>query len=434
MGKISFIHLSDIHFVKTSGNPADVDQDLRNAVITDIRINAKKYLGKVDGVLISGDIAFSGNKKEYEIAKVFLEEITSVFNISKSSVYCVPGNHDVNQSISKGSPSVYDSQCKLDSIESLDEADKEFERKINDGCYNDLLFKTTQDYNDFASMFECNTFADTINWSHKFDLDYNMTLNIHGMNSCFISNADDHKNGIEDRLMYIGQAQIPNREQDTVVLSLCHHPPDFWKFQSDIQEKINKRADIQLYGHKHTQSILLASENIIITAGATHPVRGDGWNPRYNWITIECLMIDNKRGIKVEIYPRVLDKSRDRFIPDVEFCSESNFVEHILRIDEKRERDLSDMYLCGMRNDKVNKQDIKDEQVESDKNHICQRDLLYKFFDLSFIRQTEILVELDLLDESDREKRYSNIIRKIIDKAKLNNKMDMLWDKINQCY
>jgi predicted phosphodiesterase len=432
VGKISFIHLSDIHFVKTSGNKADIDQDLRNAVITDIGINAKKYLGKADGVLISGDIAFSGNEKEYDKAKVFLEEITNIFGISKSSVYCVPGNHDVDQNVAKVSPSVYESQCKLESVETLDQADKEFERKINDGCYNDLLFKTTQNYNDFASMFQCNTYADRINWLHRFDLDHNMRLSIHGINSCFISNADDHKNENVDRLMYIGQAQIPKREQDTVVMSLCHHPPECWKFLSDIQEKINRRVDIQLYGHKHAQSILLTNDNIIITAGAAQPIRGDGWNPRYNWITIECLVLNNKRQIKVTVYPRVLDDSRDRFIPDAKFCGERNFVEHVLRIDEKRERDLTDMYLIEMQNNDAVSIETEGEQLESNRKDISQRDLAYKFFDLSYIQQTEILLELDLLDESDREKRYSNIIGKIIDKAILKNKLDNLWDKINQ--
>lgn len=44
MGKIEFIHLSDIHFRKASGNKADIDADLRNAILMDIRYNVKIYL------------------------------------------------------------------------------------------------------------------------------------------------------------------------------------------------------------------------------------------------------------------------------------------------------------------------------------------------------------------------------------------------------
>ena len=59
MGKISFIHLSDIHFRKTSGNSSDIDDDLRQAVLTDIQYNAKENLENIRGVLLSGDIAFA---------------------------------------------------------------------------------------------------------------------------------------------------------------------------------------------------------------------------------------------------------------------------------------------------------------------------------------------------------------------------------------
>lgn len=426
MGKVSFIHLSDIHFVKTSGNPGDIDKDLRDAIITDININAKKYLGDISGVLVSGDIAFSGHTKEYEKAQDFLKEITDIFNISTSSVYCVPGNHDVDQSVPKSSLSVYEAQCKLDNIEKIDELDKAFERSINDSCYNDILFKTTEEYNNFASMFGCNIHAEKINWEHCFKLDNNMILKIHGINSCFISNADDHKCQNDNRLMYIGQAQIPKREQNAVVLSLCHHPPEYWKFKPIIQEKMNKRADLQLYGHKHNQSIVLTDENIVITSGATHPIRGDGWNPRYNWITIECKVISNKRVINVNIYPRILDKCRDKFCIDTEFCKDKNYIEHTLHIDLKREKDLKDKFpsksitsLCC-----ENKQSDKEEEI-------ILRDLVYKFFDLTYIRQTEILIELDLLDDEDKNKRYSIIISKILDKAQKTNKMKELWSKVN---
>ncbi len=33
MSEIAFIHLSDIHFHKSSGNSADIDADLRNSIL-----------------------------------------------------------------------------------------------------------------------------------------------------------------------------------------------------------------------------------------------------------------------------------------------------------------------------------------------------------------------------------------------------------------
>ena len=69
MSSISFVHLSDIHFVKSSNNSADIDRELRDAIITDLDVNAKNTLENVSGILVSGDIAFSGAKAEYEKAK-----------------------------------------------------------------------------------------------------------------------------------------------------------------------------------------------------------------------------------------------------------------------------------------------------------------------------------------------------------------------------
>ncbi len=87
MGKVSFIHLSDIHFVKSSNNPADIDKDLRDAIITDLTLNAKKALENVAGILVTGDVAFSGISSEYEIAKSYLNEIADIFSIMPSDIY-----------------------------------------------------------------------------------------------------------------------------------------------------------------------------------------------------------------------------------------------------------------------------------------------------------------------------------------------------------
>ena len=140
MNKLSFIHLSDIHFVKSSNDPSDIDKDLREAIITDLKINGRENLENVAGILVTGDIAFSGNRKEYEIAKEYLNRVCDVFNISPSDVYCVPGNHDVNQAIVNGSDLIFTAQNAVDEESTIDDADKTFSKYINDNNFN-ALFK-----------------------------------------------------------------------------------------------------------------------------------------------------------------------------------------------------------------------------------------------------------------------------------------------------
>ncbi|WP_193774790.1 metallophosphoesterase [Vallitalea guaymasensis] len=422
MGELSFIHLSDIHFVKNSNNPADIDSDLRNAIFLDIKNNAKRNLQNIKGVLVSGDIAFSGNEQEYLKAEEFLEKITSELNIQKSSIFCVPGNHDVDQRIPKGSKFVYNAQNELDKAQNLDEADKLFQYYLEDPYYNEILFKTIEQYNEFAKKCSCAVGPNMINWNYEFELDNDLVLDLYGMNSCFISNSDDHKVPNDYRKMYIGQAQIPSRKDNNICMGLCHHPPEYWKFQDKIDERINKRIDIQLYGHKHVQSMKLTDRNIILSSGAAHPVRGDDWNPRYNWITIECVLIDEERVVKVKIYSRILSKDRDGFI--AEQNEDNIYIEHYLNIDKKRRTDTFDK-----RYDKIPKSIHNYKVNNRNKNEIYDR--IYEFYDLSYIDQTEILLKLNLLDDTDRG-AYN--IQQVIERAKNIDVLDKLWINIEKRY
>lgn len=425
MGKISFIHLSDIHFVKTSGNATDIDQDLREAVLLDLKNNARMYVDNIQGVLVSGDIAFSGNKEEYVKASNFLEDVTNALGIKESDVYCVPGNHDVDQSIPKISEPVYDAQCALDRELTLDSVDRLFHTKVSDPHCNSILFKTTDTYNEFASKYQCGLDIDKITWSHMFELDYGLKLNLHGMNSCFISNADDHLDKNDNRPMYVGQAQIPKRIDNTLCMVLCHHPPQCWKFQDQIIEKLNRRADIQLYGHKHTQIIEATCNNLIVYSGATHPTRGKDWNPRYNWLTLECLKEGDVRIVKSLVFPRVLDEYRDRFIPETNTQTGEIFFEHILNIDQKREDDLVDKGFEGSEENNIIIQEVN-------KKERVSRDMVFKLLNLPHIKQTLILEELELLEENEINIPYYKIIDRIIERAATENKINNLYIALSQ--
>lgn len=46
---LSFIHLSDIHFHKYSGDAYDIDHDLRCEIIRDISYEYRKKISTIDG-------------------------------------------------------------------------------------------------------------------------------------------------------------------------------------------------------------------------------------------------------------------------------------------------------------------------------------------------------------------------------------------------
>jgi hypothetical protein len=100
--KLTFIHLSDIHFVRdfSGRNAFDIDRFVRNELVRDAR-RVVGPLGQISGILVSGDIAFAGKAGDYETALGWLAELSEAVNCPPGLVWCVPGNHDVDRSVLK---------------------------------------------------------------------------------------------------------------------------------------------------------------------------------------------------------------------------------------------------------------------------------------------------------------------------------------------
>jgi len=424
--KKSFIHLSDIHFVKSSNKPDDIDQDLRKAILTDLKRNAKNTLENVAGILVTGDIAYSGKEDEYNIAKDFLNEICNIFDISHSDVYCVPGNHDIDQESIVKSAFIPQAQKSIVCSSTIDDADKEFSKYIHPDNQS-VLFIPFENYNNFASLFECNISCEEIFWQKKFQLEDDFYIRIIGINSSFISTKDDSKT---NKLMHIGQAQIPDYYDNTATLLMCHHPPECWQFKKDIVKRINKRADVQLYGHMHSQSLDITDDNVILYSGAVHPTRTVDWLPRYNWISVES-KVNGEKILKIEIFPRCLSEDRDSFEIDKVCGLGKKSIIHEINIDKKRRANLEDSErLCCF--DIYDNEDINQLMLIPDTTYpkISERDLKYNFYNLGWLKQIGVLMQLNLIKESETSKPMQTLLKTAINIAKEQNKIEDFYKKV----
>lgn len=90
------LHLSDLHFgIGTDGAKGDRRANcLRCLLDTVSEINSEN---KIDYIVISGDIAFSGSEKEYQEADKFIERLVEKSKIEPSNIIICPGNHDFNR-------------------------------------------------------------------------------------------------------------------------------------------------------------------------------------------------------------------------------------------------------------------------------------------------------------------------------------------------
>lgn len=89
------LHLSDIHFRKIEiSTVQDPNAHLRNELVRDVGQQCER-LGPPDAIVVSGDIAFAGEPEEFAFATEWLANLCAVCGCSMSSVFVVPGNHDV---------------------------------------------------------------------------------------------------------------------------------------------------------------------------------------------------------------------------------------------------------------------------------------------------------------------------------------------------
>src|SRR5262245_41797629 len=94
---LSFVHLSDIHFRRgRMGDVHDEDAGLRNELQRDLR-RLRKKLTRLDGLIISGDVAFGGKPEEFEYAANWIETVRELVGCPKDAVMVIPGNHDVDR-------------------------------------------------------------------------------------------------------------------------------------------------------------------------------------------------------------------------------------------------------------------------------------------------------------------------------------------------
>ncbi|EGR0794731.1 metallophosphoesterase [Vibrio cholerae] len=96
--KNSLLWLSDPHFTNTSFHGYALQDGNPDKATLAKTINKAYFDGKKDiaSLLISGDLTWSGDSAEFDLASQFIDYIYSVNNLDKSWLAFCPGNHDLS--------------------------------------------------------------------------------------------------------------------------------------------------------------------------------------------------------------------------------------------------------------------------------------------------------------------------------------------------
>ena len=213
----TYIHISDVHFGQERGSDSHVHQDVREQLVADARARAAEEVdGRIHGIVITGDIAFSGKEAQYIQAGRWLDRLAEAIGCEREDVFVVPGNHDIDRD--EMTPA-----CELVLAAVRDQGEERLERHLRHAIDRELLYARFKGYRAFAEAYECRIEEEsgyTVN--ERVPIGPRRSLRIVGLNSALTCSPGDEDEG--HLLVGARQRTLPQRCDEELVV-LCHHPP-----------------------------------------------------------------------------------------------------------------------------------------------------------------------------------------------------------------
>jgi hypothetical protein len=402
------MHVSDIHFrAPDCVNPAlDPDRPYRTRMVQDARARTQT-LGAVDAILVGGDIAFKGDPLEYATALTWFKELAEAVGCPPERLYIIPGNHDIDRSVITRSPSTRNAQQAIARAAS-DRRERELRTQFSDADTGRALLAPLAAYNEFAKLFSCQVYPpDHLYWKQDLALEQGVRLRIHGLTSTLLSGAGGEDDTRES--LYLSPLQtVLDPVDDVVNLVLCHHPPDWFMDQDDVDGSICARAAIHLFGHKHRQRVTQEVNYVRFAAGAVNPDRYEkGWQPGYNLIRLQVTGVGCGRSLEVEAHLLQWQTDPEQYRPVLTRQGEPA-VRHRIPIPGH----MSATSTAGERatNAIVGSAAIVEESkaaveagadVEAAMSDEGTRNLVFRFWNLTVSQRREITLRLNLITEDE---------------------------------
>ncbi len=313
MSKITILHLSDIHWKKKSDEKNKTfRQNVQNELIDAIATHAEKQ-GPPDFAAITGDIAFSGKKHEYDEAWVFFEKLQKI--LPPGTVFlAVPGNHDVdrkkvtkflslNKIVKEGKTNEF-----LESSEDVEtfistkfSAFRDFCQRLHPGLYEPGEKEPEE-----------GEIRDDYFWVRNFE---EKEVSFLGLNSVWASEGDQDRFNIALGYPQVYDALAKSTQPHRVIL--MHHPPFGWLEERDAQKwhgEVFNKCGLILHGHVHVDSAMSFStpSDSCISIGANATYTHDGYIG-FQFIEVQFL----EKQVKVRVCPYKLGElDRVVFLPN----------------------------------------------------------------------------------------------------------------------
>jgi hypothetical protein len=367
-------------------------------MVQDVRDRVAE-LGPIGAILIGGDIAFKAHPDEYACALAWIEQLIAVTGCSHERVYVVPGNHDVDRGLIRNSPSIRNAQAAIFDASDLQRA-KVLREQFEDPETSDALLRPLAAYNNFAKLFSCQIYSpDHLYWKQDIDLDGGVKLRLNGLTSTLLSG----RNGQDDERphLYLSPLQtVLSPEDDVVNLVIAHHPPDWCKDTDEIEDDLNDRAAVHLFGHKHRQRVIRDERFVRIGAAAVNPDPTElQFEPGYNLIQLRVEGSGPDRALQVEAHLRYLQRAPEQYISRLD--GNERVYRRSIAIPGVASAHLPTSAVAlavVVQEDDHEEEHVDPEVAMSDES---TRNLVWRFWQLSISARREIAEELTLLEDGE---------------------------------
>ncbi|WP_437279843.1 TIR domain-containing protein [Sorangium sp. So ce375] len=350
----SWIHLSDIHFGHGSAGDRWDQRRVLHLVRTDIAAMVERGTVKPDAILVTGDVAFSGNARkpapdqeprEYADAAVWLKGIAGDVGITPQDIFVVPGNHDVNRKVDDD-----DDVARL--IRDLRAGVAPLDSELAKPKMRARLASRMSAYLEFAAQFApaCRSPAaapeERLFWTYRMQLS-GLRLRLVGLNTALLA-ADERTFGEDRGRLRVGAEQVtramlePPVARDELVIALSHHPlrAGWVADERDVDTWIRSQMHIHLSGHVHqaeteTSRAGSGGEFVRVTAGAAHGELEPNV-PAAHGYSFASVMRDDAGKLWLRVWPRRWSPAKAAFQPDADNLSGLDegrlYEDHVLRL------------------------------------------------------------------------------------------------------
>ncbi len=297
MSKLSWLHLSDLHYGKPK-DAWDAEPILKN-LIKDLKLLEKDHGLCPDLIFFSGDLAFGqmgpepgkNLEDQYKGVKKFLEQVRTAFSkpVPKTRIFLVPGNHDVNRKrVGKMSTMFIDS---LDDQESLSDF-------MNGGGEDwNRVMDRLEDYRNFLKDFGNRVMLqdpDRLTYGTTVDIN-GIRVGIAGFNTVWSSGRNSKEENGKLRVAWKWQNTWMQKQMESarVKIALFHHPLS-WGAEPDktyAEDMIRRQFHFVLTGHEHKTGVTAYADGHagIAAYACYHRLQGSGYN-------VCCLDFENRTG------------------------------------------------------------------------------------------------------------------------------------------